>query len=319
MIKHKISVLVFCYNQEHVIRRTIDSLIQQKDYIYEICVSDDCSRDNTWGILKEYEQQYPELFNLYRHKENVGIFRNFEHLWTLPTGSLIYRLAGDDMVPDGWFKTVSEFIDNNHIDYINNRTAIYGDYLCKYPAGDELRCRNNAIRYPVNSLRLAIRGFVYNRSCVYSASILQCFFRCSQDRSYIAEYAQDYQLQFFTEKAYYIPQVGNIYFTRIGVNTTLLSNPQRRLEREEVKEYARKKLVEHGAVFCKKDNYYFKYSTATARLYRTKNIVSYLRVIYYYIMSFDFSFKSKNLRILKRALFAIIRRFPHNKPLKWIV
>ena len=46
----KISVLVICYKQENVIRRAMDSLIAQKDYIYEICINDDKSPDKKWEI-----------------------------------------------------------------------------------------------------------------------------------------------------------------------------------------------------------------------------------------------------------------------------
>ena len=98
----KISVLVITYNQEDVIRRAIDSLLVQKDYIYEICVSDDCSKDRTWNILKEYSEKYPGLFVLNRNNPNIGIFENIEKTWTMPTGEIIYQLSGDDACGEGW-------------------------------------------------------------------------------------------------------------------------------------------------------------------------------------------------------------------------
>ena len=49
----KISVLMITYNQEKIVRRALDSLIAQKDYLYEICINDDCSTDNTFQVIQE--------------------------------------------------------------------------------------------------------------------------------------------------------------------------------------------------------------------------------------------------------------------------
>lgn len=59
----KISALVICYKQEKLIKRAIDSLLNQKEYLYEICVSDDGSPDKTWEVLQEYAVQHPGFSN----------------------------------------------------------------------------------------------------------------------------------------------------------------------------------------------------------------------------------------------------------------
>ena len=132
----KISVIVITYKQEELIKRAINSLLSQKDYIYEICVSDDCSPDHTWDVLQEYDKQYPGLFVLNRNEPNVGIFENIERTWSMPTGDIIYRLAGDDECGEDWFKTVVDFIQENRIDYKSELFCIYGNYKNVYPNGD---------------------------------------------------------------------------------------------------------------------------------------------------------------------------------------
>ena len=132
----RISVLVITYRQENLIGRTLDSLLIQKDYLYEICVSDDCSPDNTWGVLQDYHKRYPDIIKLHRNNPNVGIFKNIECTWTMPTGDVINQIAGDDTTPDGWYKTVVEYILNSNIDYKNELFCIYGDYKAVYPSGD---------------------------------------------------------------------------------------------------------------------------------------------------------------------------------------
>ena len=132
----RISVKIITYNQEVLIRRAIDSILPQLDYVYEICISDDCSQDGTWAVLEEYSQKYPGLFKLSRNEVNVGIFENIERSRALPTGDIVYTLAGDDECGDGWFKAVVEYINAHHIDYKNELFCIYGDYECHYPNGD---------------------------------------------------------------------------------------------------------------------------------------------------------------------------------------
>ena len=62
---NRINILLITYNQENLIRRTLDSILCQKEFgINNIVVNDDCSKDNTWEILKEYEAKYPNIMRI---------------------------------------------------------------------------------------------------------------------------------------------------------------------------------------------------------------------------------------------------------------
>lgn len=310
----KISVLVICYNQERVISRAIDSLLAQKDYIYEICVSDDCSKDRTWDILQEYSHQYPGLFVLNRNEPNVGIFENIEKTWTMPTGDIVYRLAGDDECGEDWFKTVINYIRHNNIDYKNELFCIYGDYKVIYPNSDSFIFKNDEISSANDPLRLAIRGIIGNRSACFNRNIYKKYKKVSKGRSYVPESAQDRQLQLFSETNYYIPYVGNKYYAQIGINVNFNSKIQE--EREYVEEYARKFIESNGYKFKAKDLCFFEYKTAVAKLYRDNSLKQRLLILWLFLKSFDLSLGFKQLRI-KRSLFALFRRVPHKKPLSW--
>ena len=57
----KLSVMVISHNQAHLIRRCLDSILAQKIAApWEIVISDDASTDDTWEVIQEYVQQYPE-------------------------------------------------------------------------------------------------------------------------------------------------------------------------------------------------------------------------------------------------------------------
>ena len=281
----RISVLIVCYKQEKLIKRAIDSLLTQRDYIYEICISDDCSPDDTWDVIQRYSHDYPGLFKLNRNEPNLGIFENIEKTWDMPTGDLVYRVAGDDECGEGWFKTVIDYIQEKGIDYKNELFCIYGDYKCIYPNGDSFVFKNDAINTGIDAIRLSVRGIIGNRSACFSRKLLQKYEKVSQGRSYLPESAQDRQLQLFAETSYYIPFVGNKYYTQIGENVKF--NAKRLEERECVEDYAKTFIESHGYVFTKKDIEFIKYKTESAKSYRSKSIRHSLLVFWLFIKSYD--------------------------------
>ena len=301
----KISVTVITYNQEDVICRAIDSLIVQRDYIYEICVSDDCSTDGTWDILQRYSKEYPGLFNLNRNDPNICIFENIEKTWSMPSGDLVCSLAGDDAYENGWFKGLIDFICNNNIDYKNEALCIYGDYRAVYPNGDSFIFRNRMIQSRHPALKLAIRGFIGNRSTCISMKVLKKFVKVSNGRSYIAEQAQDRQKQMFSQHNYYIPIVGNVYYARIGVSMHM--DKKIRSERSERWTYFEKVAEKQGAFLDTKDKSYLRAQVAKENgevLSKWKN----------WLMSIEPSLLFTSLKI-RRCLFALMRRMPHNNPI----
>lgn len=310
----KISALVICYKQEDLIRRAVDSLLRQKEYLYEICVSDDCSPDNTWQVLQEYSSQYPGLFKLHRNNPNLGIFQNIEQSWTMPSGDMVYFLSGDDECPDGWLKAVSDYVVGNDIDY-NRAIGIYGDYKCLYPNGDYFIMRNNFVSKKFDPVSMSIRGFICNRSLCASLPLVKKLMRVSQGRSYVVEWAQDKQFQLLSEQNYYIPQVGNVYYTRIGVSMHLNETIQR--EREDTLPYLKECFEKAGYIFNKKDNYYILFQKERWRNYRDKSLGHKWRQLKYNLLSIDYRFGYFDMkrRNIKRIYFALTRRLPHNSPL----
>ena len=61
---YKITVIIPTYNVEKYIQTCIDSIINQTIGFenIELIVVDDCSDDNTYSILKQYEEKYNNFF-----------------------------------------------------------------------------------------------------------------------------------------------------------------------------------------------------------------------------------------------------------------
>lgn len=301
----KISALVITYNQEDVISRAIDSLLCQRDYIYEICVSDDCSKDKTWEILQKYSNNNPDLFKLNRNEPNSGIFENIEKVKEMSSGDIIYLMAGDDKCGDGWFKTVVDYIKEKNLDYKTGLFCIYGNYRAIYPNGDSFVQDNGMILSGKSPLKLGIRGLICNRSACYTKNVDIKFKKVSQGKSYIAEGAQDRQLQMWSHSNYYIPVVGNNYFTGIGVSAHL--NSERKKMRLARWDYLVSFLKSEGFMLDPKDINYIEYC-------KRKESSQRIQTLLFFIKSIDLSLGLKGVQI-KRYIFALLRKLPHNKPI----
>lgn len=294
----RISVRIISYNQEKIICRALESLIPQRDYLYEICISDDCSTDGTFNILLDYQRRYPDLIKPFRNEHNLGIFQNIEAAWNLLSGDIIYSMAGDDEAGEGYFKAVVEFIEKNRIDWRNELFCIYGDYKEIEPDGSTIIYKNSMV-HSHDALKLKIRKLLSNRSACFSKKVLDRFEKVSEGRSFHAEFTQDVQLQLFTEKNYYLPIIGNIYFAGRGISV--------RMNREEKLDslfigYQRliDFLKEHGHPVTNKELAFIEYLKA----YRTHHL---RKAVINFIKSIDFSLGFKSLQ-LSRIFFVFLKK-----------
>lgn len=310
----KISVLLVTFNQQDLIGRALESILIQKEYVHEIIICDDCSTDNNWEVINTYANKYPKLIKPFRNNYNLGIFENMEKKWEFPTGDLIYELSGDDEVGEGWFKKIIKCIYDDNIDYENELFCIYGDRRCIYPNGDSFVFRNNAIMKGFNPLKLYERGMINNRSSCYSTKILNKFKKVSQGRSYIAENAQDAQLHLFVESTYYLPYVGNIYYTGIGISANMDEKILK--EHEQTMVYAFEFFKQIGVEIDKYDAELPEYNISFKRMIKQKSLKSILNVFKFYLKSYDPNIGLRDIQF-KKYVFAILRRIPHKKPLNW--
>lgn len=94
----KVSVICVTYNHELYIRQALDSILNQKtDFRFEVLVGEDCSKDKTRDILKEYEQNYPDIFRMYYREKNLGATLNEYELMMDAKGDYIAALELDDI------------------------------------------------------------------------------------------------------------------------------------------------------------------------------------------------------------------------------
>ena len=98
--KPLISYVVTTYNIEKFVEESIRSAFSQTYSPLEIVLSDDCSTDRTFEIIKELAEQYngPHRIVLNRNEVNLGITKHMNKAYLgIATGEIIVAAHGDDV------------------------------------------------------------------------------------------------------------------------------------------------------------------------------------------------------------------------------
>lgn len=112
-----LSVCIITYNHESYIRQAIDSVLMQKtNFLWELIIADDFSKDNTRAILLEYQNKYPHLIKLILQESNVGAVKNWIDLITSPKSKYIAYFEGDDY----W---ISDYKLQKQVDFLEKNAA----------------------------------------------------------------------------------------------------------------------------------------------------------------------------------------------------
>jgi glycosyltransferase involved in cell wall biosynthesis len=111
-----VSVFSVTYNQQEFIRESIESVLDQDYDNLEIVIGDDCSQDNTWPIVQEYQRNHPDKIKAFRNEQNLGITGNCNEVLKRCTGKYIAFIAGDDVwLPEKISKQVEVMEGNQSV------------------------------------------------------------------------------------------------------------------------------------------------------------------------------------------------------------
>ena len=215
-MKPQNSIIIITYNQKDLIGRAIDSVLCQSSFIYEIIISDDCSTDGTWNVIKEYKNKYPELIKAFRNNQNLGIFGNQESTWSKVSGNVIYFLSGDDVFCDGLFEKADSLIVENGIDCDNDFFTLYFDWKSVDTNGVE-NVFSNRLIMKHNAISLKLRNLIHNRTTGIGRKVFKQFYPVRKDLGIITDELIDIQTMLFSKINLYCPYVGSIYYMNIGI------------------------------------------------------------------------------------------------------
>lgn len=109
----KLSVVIPAFNLEKYIEACIRSVCeQQTNFDYEVIVCDDASGDRTADIIRQLENEYPQLVAILK-PTNGGLAANMQTLLARATGEYIAYLDGDDLALPGKLQTQVNYLDTH--------------------------------------------------------------------------------------------------------------------------------------------------------------------------------------------------------------
>lgn len=84
------------YNGAIYICEQIDSILSQTVHDFELVICDDCSTDDTFKILRRYQER-DERIRVYQNNKNLGFKKNFEKIIGLCSGDFVALSDQDDI------------------------------------------------------------------------------------------------------------------------------------------------------------------------------------------------------------------------------
>ena len=148
-----VSVCISVYNGKELLKRCIDSIIEQNIESLEIILVDDGSTDNTLQIMYEYQDKFPRIKVI--QQEHLGLAQG---RWTgvrNSTGKYVTFLDSDDYLLDGAYRTIIQFMGDHEMDIYEFQTIRDG-YYSRSPysgimdAKQVLKDYFNGVGMPVN-------------------------------------------------------------------------------------------------------------------------------------------------------------------------
>ena len=99
MNRPPVTFVLYAYNQERFVREAVRGALSQTYSPLQILISDDCSQDRTFEIIKEEVGEYdgPHEVVLNRNERNLGLSRHVNRTIELSEGELIVVAAADDV------------------------------------------------------------------------------------------------------------------------------------------------------------------------------------------------------------------------------
>lgn len=166
-MNEKIDILLPTYNGEKYIKEQIDSILGQTYKNIRLIIADDCSKDTTVQILKQYEQK-DDRIQLNLQSQNVGCVKNVEFLLQ-KVESEYYMLADQDDVwlPEKVEKTLEKLKQENANLVFGDLEVVDQDLNTMYPSFGDYMLLNRKINKYINNNKL---NYLYN--CVTGCTLL---------------------------------------------------------------------------------------------------------------------------------------------------
>ena len=159
-----LSVIIPIYNAGRVLRRTIDSVLNQglKDAEWELILVDDGSTDESLLICQEYCHRFPNLVKVITQK-NSGVSAARNSGMSIARGQYLYFMDADDYLMPGGFRYLIDIFLQEDYDILAFYTETIPDFDENHlPQGN---IKGNVVYegYGIDYLRINWQTFAVNQ------------------------------------------------------------------------------------------------------------------------------------------------------------
>ena len=111
-MKPEISLIMSVYNGEEYLKEAVESVINQTFKEWELIIINDCSTDNTAGILSELAER-DERISVHTNEVNLKLPASLNKAISLSKGKYIARMDADDICLPERLEKQFEFMEKN--------------------------------------------------------------------------------------------------------------------------------------------------------------------------------------------------------------
>lgn len=240
-----VSVIMPAYNCENYVEQALESLLRQTYTNLEIIIVDDCSTDNTWGVIQSVAKKDSRI-KAYQNKVNSHIVKTLNFAIEKTSGEYLARMDSDDeRLPDSIALQV-EYLEK-HPDVV-----VVGGFseLC-----DEHMNVLNLREYPTEDAQIRKKIFRFS-PFTHACIVMRKSAIPSPAYDVNFDCAEDYNLYFNLAKKGKLANIPTVVY-KIRTHKKSISRTRAR-HQENLTLYIRLKAVfEYGYTMQKTDKIYF--------------------------------------------------------------
>ena len=121
-LNNKITTLIPTYNRASFLKKTIESVENQKFPSIQVNVFDDCSEDDTESEIQKLSERNNRI-NYRRNPNNIGYLKNFKQCFASVDTEYFSVMGDDDLLHPDFYKAGIDFLEENKdIDFVIFKT-----------------------------------------------------------------------------------------------------------------------------------------------------------------------------------------------------
>lgn len=134
-----ITICLLSYNHDHLLSKTITSILRQTYQDFEFIISDDCSTDNSWNIISDFASRNNKIKAI-RPSKNLGMAANANFAFSFSKSPYVALLCHDDIVStDLLFKWLDVIEKEDSIGFVFNNYSTGNNIAIHAQAGMNFR------------------------------------------------------------------------------------------------------------------------------------------------------------------------------------